>query len=230
MIVLLGIPILMIGFLIGLNPLLVVAASGGVTCLLAGLDPLAVVDKFGEAFVANRGVGLVWIIVPVIGLLERYGLRERAQTLVTRVHAATAGRVLLTYLLVRQLSSALGLTSLGGHAQMVRPLIAPMAEGAEERYGPISENTRMLIRANAAACDNIGYCFGEDVFVAIGSILLIVSFLKSNGITAQPFALAVWAIPTAVLAFVIHGTRLLLLDRRLARARATEVQTGRATA
>jgi len=230
LVVLLGIPVLVIGFLLGVNPLLVVAVSGGVTGLLAGLDPFTVLDKFGEAFVANRGVGLVWVVVPVIGLLECYGLRERAQTLVTRVHAATAGRVLLIYLLVRQLSSALGLTSLGGHAQMVRPLIAPMAEGAEERHGPVSEKTRMIIRANAAACDNIGYCFGEDVFVAIGSILLMVSFLKSNGITAPPLALAVWAIPTAVLAFMIHGTRLLLLDRRLARARTAEVQAARATA
>ncbi len=56
MVVLLGIPVLVIGFLLGVNPLLVVAVSGGVTGLLAGLDPFTVLDKFGEAFVANRGV------------------------------------------------------------------------------------------------------------------------------------------------------------------------------
>ena len=39
-------------------------------------------------------------------------------------------KLMLIYLLVRQATSALGLTSLGGHPQMVRPLIAPMAEGA----------------------------------------------------------------------------------------------------
>jgi uncharacterized membrane protein len=33
----------------------------------------------------------------------------------------------------------------------------------------------------------------------------------------QPFDLSLWAIPTAILALVIHGARLLWLDRRLAR-------------
>ena len=222
MLVLLGIPILVIGFVVGLNPLLVVEVAGIATGLLAGLDPLAIVSAFGKAFIQNRYVGIVWLVVPVIGLLERCGLRERAQILIARIHAATTGRVLLIYLVVRQFTAALGLTSLGGHAQMVRPLIAPMAEAAEERNGPISEATRMTIRAHAAAVDNIGVFFGEDVFIAIGSILLIKGFLQQNGIDVAPLDLAVWAIPTAVLAFSIHGTRLFLLDRRLARLRETE--------
>ena len=219
MLVLLGIPILVIGFVIGLNPLLVVAIAGTATGLLAGLDPLAVLSAFGKAFIQNRYIGIIWLVVPVIGLLERCGLRERAQLLISRIHAATTGRVLLLYLVIRQVSAALGLTSLGGHAQMVRPLIAPMAEAAEERNGPITEETRMTIRAHAAAVDNIGVFFGEDVFIAIGSILLIKAFLGDNGIEVAPLDLAVWAVPTAVLAFVIHGTRLFLLDRRLARTR-----------
>ncbi len=219
MLVLLGIPILVIGFVIGLNPLLVVAIAGTATGLLAGLDPVAVLSAFGKAFIQNRYIGIIWLVVPVIGLLERCGLRERAQLLISRIHAATTGRVLLLYLVIRQVSAALGLTSLGGHAQMVRPLIAPMAEAAEERYGPIAEETRMTIRAHAAAVDNIGVFFGEDVFIAIGSILLIKAFLGDNGIEVAPLDLAVWAVPTAVLAFVIHGTRLFMLDRRLARTR-----------
>ena len=55
----------------------------------------------------------------------------------------------------------------------------------------------------------------EDIFIAIGSILLIRSFLDQNGFHVQPADLAFWAIPTAVCAFVIHGSRLLLLDRSL---------------
>ena len=43
----------------------------------------------------------------------------------------------------RQLTAAIGLTSLGGHPQMVRPLLAPMAEGATEaRYGKLPERIR----------------------------------------------------------------------------------------
>jgi len=41
--------------------------------------------------------------------------------------------------------------------------------------------------------------------------------LASFGIQLTPFQLSVWAIPTAICAFLIHSTRLLLLDRRLGR-------------
>ncbi len=125
--------------------------------------------------------------------------------------------MLILYLAIRQISSTLGLTALGGHVQMVRPLIAPMAEAAAERTAPLDDETRDLVRANAAAADNIGVFFGEDVFVAIGSVLLIKGFLEQNHIVVAPIQLSVWAIPTAIMAFVIHATRLWLFDRRLRR-------------
>jgi uncharacterized membrane protein len=99
---------------------------------------------------------------------------------------------------------------------MVRPLIAPMAEGAaENQYGDLPQSVRYTIRAHTAAVDNIALFFGEDIFIAIGSILLIRGFLDQNGIHVEPAQLAIWAIPTAICAFVIHCTRLLLLDRKL---------------
>ena len=217
MLVLSGIAVVVVGFALRLNPLLVVVTAALVTGLAAQIDFLKVVALLGHAFVANRFIAIAWLVLPVIGLLERAGIRERARTLVGRIHAATAGRVLLVYLVLRQVSAALGLTALGGHVQMVRPVIAPMAEAAAERAAPLDDKTREIVRANAAAVDNIGVFFGEDVFVAIGSILLIKGFLEQNGIVVAPAQLAVWAIPTAVMAFVVHGARLLLLDRRLKR-------------
>lgn len=198
-----GIVIVVAGFVAGFNPLLVVTVAALATGLAAGLDIVAVVSALGHAFTQNRYVGIVWLVLPVIGLLERAGLRERAQAL---------------YFVVRQLAAALGLTALGGHAQMVRPLIAPMAEAAaERRFGAITPATRFLIRAHAAAVDNIAVFFGEDIFIAIASILLIKGFLQQNGIDVQPLHLSVWAMPTALLALVVHVTRLVLLDRRLQR-------------
>ena len=146
------------------------------------------------------------------------GLQERARAWISGVRAATVGRLLLAYFVLRQATAAVGLTSLGGQAQMVRPLIAPMAEGAAEaRWGALPDRVRFAIRAHAAAVDNIAVFFGEDIFIAIASILLIKGFLETSGIVVQPFQLSVWAIPTAILALLIHGTRLLLLDRRLRR-------------
>ena len=219
MLTLSGILIVVVGFVARLNPLLVVTVAAIVTGLASGLDFITVISAFSKAFNDSRYVSIVWLVLPVIGLLERTGLKERARQLIGRVKAATTGRVLLLYFVVRQVSAALGLTSLGGHAQMVRPLIAPMAEAAAETHGgsELSDELRYRIRANAAAVDNIAVFFGEDIFIAISSVLLIRGFLHQNGIDVEPLQLSVWAIPTAVAALLIHGTRLILLDRRLKR-------------
>ena len=118
---------------------------------------------------------------------------------------------------MRQISIAFGL-QINGQAAMVRPLIAPMAEAAaEEPDGTIDEKKRLLIRAYAAATDNVGAFFGEDIFIAIQSILLIKGFLEQNGIIVQPLQVSVWAIPTAFAALIIHCVRLKLLDHNLSR-------------
>jgi uncharacterized membrane protein len=51
----------------------------------------------------------------------------------------------------------------------------------------------------------------------MASILLIRGFLAGNGIEVEPFTLSVWAIPTAIVALLVHGFRLWHLDRQLAR-------------
>jgi uncharacterized membrane protein len=231
MLVLLGILVVVIGFVARINPLLVILAAAivtGVTAVVApgvGLGELfdaaiATLSAFGEAFNDNRYFHVVWLILPVIGLLERAGLQERARMLISRVKAASAGRLLLAYLFVRQATSALGLTSLGGHPQMVRPLVAPMAEGAAEveAGGHLPDAVRHRIRGMSAATDNIGLFFGEDIFIAIGSIILMVGFLEQAGIIVEPLQLSVWAIPTAIAAFLVHGVLLLLFDRSIRKA------------
>jgi uncharacterized membrane protein len=209
-----GIAIIVLGFALRLNPLPVVTLAALATGLAAGHDPVAVISAFGKAFNDNRFVTIPWLILPVIGLLERYGLKEQAHRLVGRMQAATPGRLLLVYMILRQGTAALGLTALGGHAQMIRPLIAPMAEGAAEDP---SDDQKQTIRAYAASADNVGVFFGEDIFIAIGSILLIKGFLEQNGIIVEPLDLSIWAIPTAFVALAVHGVRLLLLDRKLRR-------------
>jgi uncharacterized membrane protein len=216
---LLGILIVVIGFALRLNPLLVVCVAAIMTGLIAGKPLLAIVSAFGKAYNDNRFVTIIYILLPVIGLLERYGLQQRARILIGRVKGATTGRLLIFYLLFRQITASLGLTSVAGHPQTVRPLVAPMAEAAAERQDPeLGEAEREKVKAYAAATDNVGLFFGEDIFIAIGSILLMVGFLEQNGIRLEPLHLSKWAIPTAILAFLIHAARLLLLDRRLRKA------------
>jgi uncharacterized membrane protein len=214
MLVLSGVAVIALGFLLRFNPLLVIIVAALVTGLAAGLAPLTVLARFGHAFNETRYVTAIYMVLPAIGLLERFGLQARARSLVGALRGMTVGRLLAGYLLFRQLSAGLGLTAIAGPAQTVRPLIAPMAESAAERQGGTDPDG---VRAMAAATDNVGLFFGEDIFIAIGSILLMKGVLQGYGIHVEPFHLSMWAIPTAVAAFLIHGFRLWWLDRRLAR-------------
>ncbi|MBX3509840.1 MAG: DUF969 domain-containing protein [Hyphomonadaceae bacterium] len=229
MLVLLGIGVVVLGFVLRANPLLVVMAAALTTGLAAAWTPDAdsalliaaareTLAAFGKAFNDNRYVSLVWVLLAAIGLLERAGLQERARMSIAKVKAATVGRLIWVYFIIRQAAAAVGLTSLGGHAQMVRPLVAPMAEGAAEaHFGALPDRERFLIRSHSAAADNIALFFGEDIFIAIASILLIKGFLETNGIIVEPLELSIWAIPTALVALAIHSLRLWLLDRHLKR-------------
>jgi len=208
--VLSGIAVMLAGFALRLNPLLVVVLAAFASGLAAGLAPLAVISALGKAFNDTRYVSVVWIVLPVIGLLERHGLQERARALIAGMKGATFARLLTGYLLLRQLTAAMGLISIAGHAQTVRPLLAPMAEAAAR---PRDEAEAERVKAMAAATDNVGVFFGEDIFLAIGSILLMKGFLEQQGISLTPFQLSVWAIPSAVAAFAIHGFRLWRMGR-----------------
>jgi uncharacterized membrane protein len=212
MLTLLGVAVIVLGFALRFNPLLVVIAAALTSGLAAGLSPLEVLAAFGKAFNTNRYVSVAWLVLPAIAVLERAGLKEQARKTIQGLNAATPGRILIAYLALRQISAALGMTQVAGHAQTVRPLVAPMAEAAAE---PLDEDRREQVKAMTAATDNVGLFFGEDIFLAIGSILLIVGFLDQSGISVEPLHLSMWAIPSAIAAFVIHGGRLLLFDRKL---------------
>jgi uncharacterized membrane protein len=213
---LLGIALVVVGFALKFNPLLVVAVAAIVTGLLGHMPSLKVLATLGHGFNENRFVTMIYIVLPVIGLLERYGLQERARALILKLRGATTGRLLIAYLGFRQIFAAVGLIDVAGHAQTVRPLVAPMAvAAAQKEHGPLDELTSDRVKAMSAATDNVGRFFGEDIFLAIASILLIQGSLASFGIQLTPFQLSVWAIPSAICAFLIHGSRLLLLDRRL---------------
>src|SRR5256714_11429836 len=129
---LIGIVIVVVGFVLRINPLLVVTVAGLATGIAGGLGPLEVVAAFGKAFITSRYVAIVWLVLPVIGLLEHAGLKERARLVVAGLRPPTASRVLLAYFALTQITPALRLPSLGGGAQMGRPPIAPRAGGAAQ--------------------------------------------------------------------------------------------------
>ena len=218
---LLGIAIVVIGFVIRFNPVAVVVTAGLVSGLLAGKPIGELLALLGESFVSNRALLLFALTLPAIGVLERAGLREHVHAWILKLRGMTLARLLIGYLGLRQLLSMIGLTNVAGPAQTVRPLLAPMSEAAADKtLGTIDHDERQRLLALDAATDNVGLFFGEDVFVAIGAVLLIQGFYAQNGIVLEPLHIALWALPTAIAAFVIHAIRIVLFQRALLRKRA----------
>ena len=216
---LIGILLVVVGFALKLYPMLVVTASALITGLIAGMGPVEVVSTFGKAFNDNRIIAIVWIVLPVIGSLERFGLQQRAASLIRSLKGATVSKLLILYLAYRQITAAIGLHSTAGHPQTVRPLVAPMAlAAAAKQHGELTEDETDTVKSYAAATDNVGLFFGEDIFFAIGSIVLIQQTLATYGYDLAPLELALWAIPSAIAAFLIHGFGLWRFDRKLGRA------------
>jgi uncharacterized membrane protein len=223
--VLIAVAIVVVGFALRLNAMLVVSVSGIAAGLIAGLTPVAILNAFGTGFAGSRSVTVFIVVLPVIGLIERYGLQDQARRLIEKLRGLTVGRLLAVYLFIRQATAALGLTAIGGPAQAVRPVVAPMAEAAAERvHGTLGEKVREKVRSYAASADTVGLFFGEDIFVAVGSILLITGFVDATyGLKLDALQIAVWAIPSAICALLIHGFRMLRLDRTLSRLPADEL-------
>jgi uncharacterized membrane protein len=216
---LIGVAVIIVGFLMRAHPVLVVIAACGVTGVAAAMPIEHILESLGRDFLKTRNLPMILLLpLAAIGLLERFGLKLHSQNTIANIKSATTGRLLIVYLAVREVSAALGLTSLGGHPSMVRPLVAPMAEAAAEtRHPKLPEATRYRIRAMSAATDNVGLFFGEDIFVAFGAIVLMQTILLAEGIVVNPLHMAMWGIPTAITAFIIHAWRLHRLDAQIAK-------------
>ncbi|MFD9691773.1 5-oxoproline transporter, DUF969 family subunit [Kitasatospora sp. NPDC059088] len=218
--VLLGILVVIGGFATRRNPLLVVATAGIVTGLLGGLSPAGILRTIGDSFASSRSVSVIVVTLPVIGLLEHNGLQRRAARLIDRMRHLTAGRILVLYLLLRQVTAAAGLQYFGGPAQTIRPLISPMAENAAARSGGVRTlplRIQEKIRSHGSGADTIGLFFGGDCFPASAGVLIITGTVAgAYAVHISPVQVALWSVPLTVCALIIHGARLLYLERGMA--------------
>ena len=213
---LIGIVIIVVGFVLKRDTLAVVVVAGLVTGLVAGLSPLELLTLLGQSFTDQRVATLFILTLPVVGICERYGLKQKAVDLIGSVKNATTGTVLSLYQLIRAVAIAFSV-QLGGHPHFVRPLISPMAEGAAEaKFGSITEKQRDSIKGASAAADNFGNFFAQNLFLGAPGVLLIVSTMAEQGYTqVTPLSVALWSIPVAIATMIFGVVRNFLLDRRL---------------
>ena len=91
------------------------------------MDIVEVLSTLGKAFVDQRLVTLFMLTLPMVGLIERFGLKQQASKLISNVKKITTGRLLTLYLIIREIAGVASIR-IGGHPQFVRPLINPMVQ------------------------------------------------------------------------------------------------------
>lgn len=214
---LIGIVIITVGLALKQNTLLVILIAGVATAFVAQIPVMEILTILGKSFTNNRYMSLFILILPMIGILERFGLRQRAEALIGSMKNASISKILLSYLVMRKVTNAMGL-NLGGHPSMIRPLIAPMAEAAAEKTSPgLKDSQRQTIRALSAASENFGNFFGQLLFVGTGGLLLIKGVLSDNQLDVALETMAIWALPTAIMSFIVFAIYTQWISRRVLR-------------
>ena len=214
--VLIGVVIIVVGFLLKLDVIAVVIVAGIATSLVSGLSFPQILEQLGKAWTDNRTVSLFLLTLPMIALSERYGLKEQAIILINRLRALTPRRFLTMYTVIRQLTGIFGIR-ISGMVQFVRPIVQPMTSAAAHRQGAVTEKNEEKIKAESALSENIGNFFGQNGFVAASGVLLIVSTLEGLGYKVSPEEVAIASLPMIGIAAVVAALHFLLLDRRLRR-------------
>lgn len=219
---LVGILVVVAGFILKFDTMATVVAAGLVTGLVAGMSPMEILTTLGDAFLSNRTATLFVLTLAAIGLCERNGLKDKAVDLVRMMKSATTGRVLALWQVIRTMASAFSLR-IGGHPQFIRPLINPMAQGAAvARFGKIAPEDEDKIKGLAAATENYGNFFAQNCFMGSSGTLLIVSTLNEQGYQVDALQIAGQAVPIAVISVVIGVLWGLLFDVAMKRRYGTK--------
>lgn len=214
---LIGVLIVIVGFILKLDTLAVVVVAGLATGLVAGMSPMQILDTLGTAFITNRTATLFILTLPAIGLCERNGLKDKAVDFITSLKNATTGRLIVIWQIIRTVASAFSLR-IGGHPQFIRPLINPMAQAAAEvQYGELDEKTQDEIKGMCAGSENYGNFFAQNCFMGASGTLLIVSTLTEQGYPVDALQIAGQSVPIAVLSVVVGVIYALLFDQILKR-------------
>ncbi len=215
MIKLIGILILIVGFALKWNSILIIFTAMIATALAGGMSPAAFLETLGSSFVANRSMMIFVIIMFVTGTLERNGLRESAAMLIGGLKGATAGLVIAAYGIMRVIFAAFN-ASFGGVAGFVRPVVLPMAEGAVvAKHGEIKEKHLDEIKGMSSGMENITWFFGQVLFVGGAGGLLVQGTLRDLGYEVSLVDLAKVQIPVALWATLIACIYYVLKNRKL---------------
>ena len=214
---LLGIVIVIAGFALKLDSILIIVSAALVTALVGGLGITGFLTTLGSSFVSNRSIAISILIMLVTGTLERNGLKEAAAKLIGKLKNPSSGKVIGAYGVMRGIFGAFNV-SFGGVAGFVRPIIMPMATGAIEANGEVPNEEHVEeIKGMASAMENIAWFFCQVLFVGGSGGLLVQGTLKGLGYEVELVDLAKTAIPVSVTAVLIGIIYFVVKDKKLSK-------------
>ena len=211
---LLGILIVVIGFVLKLDSILIIMIAAIVTALVAGMDPVTFLETLGSSFVANRSMCVFVMVMVVTGTLERNGLKQAAANLMKKFKNASAGVVLAIYGVFRLVFAAFNV-SFGGVAGFVRPIVLTAA--AKKNGKKISEKYEENLKGMASGMENIAWFFGQVLFVGTSGMILVQSTLAGLGYNVELVDLMKVQIPVAIIAVAVAIVYYYFKDKQLSR-------------
>ena len=202
---LLGVLIVIVGFALKLDSILIIFLALITTGIVGGLGVGGLLETIGTNFVANRSMAIFMMILLVTGTLERNGLR------------ATAGKLIAVYGVLNGLFGAFNV-GFGGVAGFIRPVLLPMAEGAiENKEGTVNEEHLEEVKGLAAAMQNFTWFFFQVLFVGGAGGILVQTTLAGLGYEVSLIDLAAVEIPVALFSLVVSCVYIIVKDNRISK-------------
>ncbi|CDA79159.1 MAG: DUF969 domain-containing protein [Negativibacillus massiliensis] len=215
MLSLLGVVVVIIGFALKLEPIAIIVVSAIVTAVCGGINVVDLLTSVGTTFVANRNQLITIILMILTGTLEKNGLKEAGAALIRKAKGLTTGMLIAIWGVLDEIFIIFKIP-IGGIPSYVRPILMPMTLGIIESKGyEVAPEHEETIKALYGKDYNVSNFFGQCLFAANSSVLLIQSTLASIGYEVDVMQIVAVQIPVALFAMLVNATQTLIVDGRM---------------
>ena len=212
---LLGVVVVIIGFALKLEPIAIIVVSAIVTAVCGGINVVDLLTSVGTTFVANRNQLITIILMILTGTLEKNGLKEAGAALIRKAKGLTTGMLIAIWGVLDEIFIIFKIP-IGGIPSYVRPILMPMTLGIIESKGyEVAPEHEETIKALYGKDYNVSNFFGQCLFAANSSVLLIQSTLASIGYEVDVMQIVAVQIPVALFAMLVNATQTLIVDGRM---------------
>lgn len=211
---LLGVVIVIVGFALKLDNILIIFVAGAVTAIVGGIDLVTLLQLCGTTFVSNRSMLIFIVIMLATGTLERNGLKRAAGDLIRKFKGSTPGAVVSIYTVLRAIVGAFNV-GFGGAAGFIRPVVVPMCEGSIEAKGYTPNEEHMeIVKGMSTGADNIAWFFAQVLVVGGSGAVLVQSTLDSLGYQVEFINLVIVEVPVCIIAVIVACVYYTLKDNK----------------